>query len=246
MVYKRLERHLIQLDKVDSTNNYANELLKAGQGSCGTIILAHHQQQGRGQRSNTWTAEAGKNLTCSIILKPDLHPKHSFYLNIVVSLAVRKALSDLGLEAEIKWPNDILIKGKKVCGILIENQVSGDKIVSSVVGIGLNVNQNQMDDLPLATSILMEKNEQTDIEDVLNQIYGYVDFYLNLLMESNFDLLIKHYYQHLYLLGIPSKFKDDEGDFEGVILGIDEVGRLSIQRGDVKKSYEIKEIIYSP
>ena len=244
MVYKRLERFLIQLDNVDSTNAYAINLLRTGSVVNGTVVLAHHQHNGRGQRSNTWTTEPGKNLTCSIILLPDLPAKDSFYLNVVTALAIRKSLEDLGLNAKIKWPNDILIGEKKVCGILIENQISGDKISNSVVGIGLNVNQDNFTHLPQGTSIKRALNNAVEIQDVFDQVYGYLDFYYNLLCESNFELLLKHYYQHLYLLGIPSRFKDELGEFEGVILGIDDFGRLLVQRGSEKKSYQIKEIAY--
>lgn len=244
MVYKRLERFLIQLDNVDSTNAYANNLLKTESVVNGTVILARHQHSGRGQRSTTWTTEPGKNLTCSIILRPNIPARHSFYLNIVASLSVRKTLSDLGLNAVVKWPNDILIDQKKVCGILIENQISGDKITSSIIGIGLNVNQEKFGDLVNVTSLKNELKKDVEVNDILDQIYGYLDFYFNLLCESNFNLLLKHYYQHLFLLGVPSKFKDEKGEFEGVILGIDEEGRLSIQKKEEKKSYRIKELTY--
>ena len=124
MVYKRLQRLLIQLDAVDSTNDFAIDMMKSKVVSSGTIVLTNDQQKGRGQRSNTWTAEPGKNLTFSLILCEAIPVKCSFYLNIAASLAVRKVLSDLQIDAKIKWPNDILVNGKKICGILIENQIS--------------------------------------------------------------------------------------------------------------------------
>ena len=244
MAYKRLERFLIQLDSIDSTNSYANGLLKGTKVVNGTAVLTHHQHNGRGQRSNTWTTEPGKNLTCSVILLSNVPVKYSFYLNIVVSLAVRKALSDLGLDVEIKWPNDILIGRKKVCGILIENQISGTRINSSVVGIGLNVNQENFDDLPRATSLRNELGYHVEVMDVFEQVYNYLDFYYNLLLESNFELLLRHYYNHLFLLNKSADFEDQKGGFNGTIAGIDENGRLLIQRDGKVMAYDLKEISY--
>lgn len=245
MVYKRLEHFLIQLDTVDSTNIYASQLLKTTEVVNGTIVWAHDQHAGKGQHTNTWTSEAGKNLTCSIILKTPIPAVRSFYLNIVVSLAVRKCLSDLGLSAEIKWPNDLLIQGKKIGGILIENQISGQNIVASIVGLGLNVNQTVFAQNLNATSISLEKGQDVLIEDVLNQFYGYLDFYLDLLLQSHFELLKKHYYKHLFLLGKPANFSDDSGLFQGVIEGIDESGKLIINRTGGRRKYNLKEVQFN-
>jgi BirA family biotin operon repressor/biotin-[acetyl-CoA-carboxylase] ligase len=244
MVYKRLERNLIQLDTVDSTNVYALNLIKQSVASTGTVVIAREQYSGKGQRSNVWTSMPGKNLTCSIVLFPTLDSKHIFYLNIVVSLAVRKTLQDLGIEAMIKWPNDILVKGKKIAGILVENQIQGQKIESAIAGLGLNVNQKTFDKLPNATSVLLELGSEVELNDVFDQYYGYLDFYYNLLLESNFDLLLKHYYTHLYLKDRLSRFRDLNGEFDGVILGIEDSGFLLIQREDGKRRYDIKELAY--
>jgi len=244
MVYKRLERFLIHLDRVDSTNAYANNLLKTTQVLNGNIVLADYQIAGRGQRSTTWTSQPGKNLNCSIILRPEVDARHSFYLNIIASLSVRKALSDMGLGVVVKWPNDILIDHKKVCRILIENQMVGQKIASSIIGIGLNVNQSDMNEFDRAISLKIALGREFEIMEILDQVYGYLDFYYNLLLESNFDLLLKHYYEHLYLLNKTAEYQDAAGKFEGIITGIDNTGRLIIQKDSGSKSYDIKEITF--
>lgn len=244
MVYKRLERILIQLDAVDSTNNYAAHLLKSTKVSSGTVIFAKDQQHGRGQRSNVWTSQAGKNLTCSLIFFPSIQIKDAFYLNLATSLAVRKTLSDLGVAAQIKWPNDILVKGNKICGILIENQINGRSVNSSIIGIGLNVNQLEFGAQVRATSLKKELGREIEVDVVFDQLYGYLDFYLNLLLESNWKLLKKHYYEHLYQKGILAKYEDVDGVFEGIIEGIDDTGRLQLRKNGVLKSYDLKELIY--
>jgi BirA family biotin operon repressor/biotin-[acetyl-CoA-carboxylase] ligase len=244
MVYKRLERILIQLDSVDSTNDHAAILLKASSLSSGTVVVAREQHSGRGQRSNVWTTEPGKNLTCSVILFSGIKAKYSFYMNIIASLAVRKTLEDLGVSSKIKWPNDILVGEKKIAGILIDNQIQGKSIASSILGLGLNVNQKNFPAKIIATSIILEKEVEVDVLDVLDQFYGYLDFYYNLLMESNINILLKHYYNHLYKLNENAEFEDSEGRFNGQIIGVDENGFLLIQTTSGKKSYDIKEIKY--
>ncbi|MEX1003291.1 MAG: biotin--[acetyl-CoA-carboxylase] ligase [Crocinitomicaceae bacterium] len=242
MAYKRLERILIQLDTIDSTNNYAAKLLKSTKVSEGTVIMADWQHKGRGQRTNVWTAEPGKNLTFSVIFYPELSVDRSFYLNIMASLAIRKALERYGLAAEIKWPNDILIREKKICGILIDNQLSGKKIKSAVVGIGLNVNQFDFD--VSATSLLLETQQEQHLKQLLDEVYLQLDFYYDLLRSSNYQLLKKHYYHHLYRLNHLSEFEDKDGRFSGTIQGINENGLLSVLRDGTKKSYDIQEIKY--
>ncbi|UKN01695.1 biotin--[acetyl-CoA-carboxylase] ligase [Paracrocinitomix mangrovi] len=219
-------------------------MFKTTKVASGTVVIAKNQHGGRGQRSNVWTAEAGKNLTCSIIFFPSIKIDKAFYLNIAVSLAVRKTLEDLSIQAKIKWPNDILVNDKKICGILIENQLAGQMVNTSVIGIGLNINQLDFAEGINATSIQLEKKQKVEVMDVFDHLYGYLDFYLNLLMEQNWSLLKKHYYQFLYLLDAEAKFEDANGIFNGKIVGISENGLLLIQTASEKREYDIQELKY--
>jgi BirA family biotin operon repressor/biotin-[acetyl-CoA-carboxylase] ligase len=241
MLYKRLERNLIQLKVVDSTNQFASDLLKSTVVRSGTTILAENQLKGRGQRTALWTTEDGKNLTMSTIFFPGIDVNHSFYLNIAVSLAVRKTLLDLKIPAEIKWPNDIFVNGRKISGVLIENVLSGSKIQSSIIGVGLNVNQFEFGELN-ATSILNEMNQVIEKEDVFDQYFAYLDFYLNLLMESNFKLLKSLYYEGLMGLNKERSFQDESGLFKGTIIGVLENGRLQISSDREVSDYDLKEV----
>src|SRR5687768_14177982 len=132
-------KNVIELDSIDSTNSYSKELIIKEKPIEGTIITAREQLSGRGQMGNSWNAEAGKNLTLSIILYPDfLDADKQFYLNIAVCLAVKDFCeSVLGDEIKIKWPNDVYHRDKKLGGILIENTIKGSQIASAVVGIGI-------------------------------------------------------------------------------------------------------------
>lgn len=140
-------RNRIRLDGVDSTNNYAAELLRQVGTSEGTLITSTYQTAGRGQRSNAWQSEAGKNILCTYILKPTwLGIDRQFVLNKAISLAVLHAIAAFckSFEIKIKWPNDVYIGDCKVAGILVENTILGGQIVSSLAGIGLNVNQQNI------------------------------------------------------------------------------------------------------
>jgi BirA family biotin operon repressor/biotin-[acetyl-CoA-carboxylase] ligase len=159
-------RNRIRFDGVDSTNNYAAELLRQVGILEGTLITANYQTAGRGQRSNAWQSEAGKNILCTYILKPTwLAVDRQFALNKAVALAVQRTIQSFCAQRSvwIKWPNDVLVNDSKVAGILIENTVSGGQIVSSLAGIGVNVNQQNMS---------IEGRNVCSIADVLNQTFS--------------------------------------------------------------------------
>ena len=232
----------IKLDKVDSTNAYLQQLNKKNKQSCGTSLSAVFQTNGRGQKGAKWEVLSGENLTFSVLVYPDILPKYAFYLNIITTLSIQKTLADLKIDSKIKWPNDILVDKKKICGVLIENQISGLRISQSVIGIGLNVNQSKFNDSLKATSLLLQ-GVSIEIEDVLKQIYGYLDFYYNLLIESNFDLLLKHYYSNLLWLNKMGVFENQFGRFNATVIGITDVGMLNLMLGDgTKKAYDLKEV----
>jgi BirA family biotin operon repressor/biotin-[acetyl-CoA-carboxylase] ligase len=242
MNFKHLTFKHIKLDKIDSTNSYLYDLNATTKQINGTVISAKNQTLGKGQTGNTWHTEEDKNLTFSVLTYTNTKPKHAFYLNIIASLAVQKALSDLNITAKIKWPNDILVNQKKIAGILIENQINGDIINQSIIGIGLNVNQSIFNSELNATSILNE-GISVEIEDVLNQIYGYLDFYYNLLLESNFKLLLKHYYTHLFWHNQIGTFKNETSEFKALVMGISDIGLLELRLLDnTTKYYDIKDV----
>ena len=244
MNLKLFNYSLITVDKTESTNSLLRHLKANQKLSNGTVLLALEQTNGRGQKGNEWVTKPGLNITCSIYTKPDIVSQKAFYLNMVSALAVRKTLSDLNIECEIKWPNDILVDGKKIAGILIENQLTGKRISNAIIGIGLNVNQTEFGNIN-GTSIQLITKIHHEIEDILKQAYQYLDFYFDLLVQSNFALLDKHYLKHLYRLKEPAEFEDQDGKFLGEIVGINAVGHLTIKKNNGKVyHYDIQEIRY--
>lgn len=242
MLLKQFSNNRIIVDEVSSTNTEMLEMSHNKDLATGTVLIANNQTLGRGQRGNNWLTEPEKNLTFSVYTNPKIKVEKAYYLNIIAALAVNKTLQDLKIEAKIKWPNDILVNRKKVCGILVENQINGKLINQSIIGIGFNVNQSNFDDLENATSILNE-GISIDKTDVLNQIYNYLDFYYNLLLESNFDLLLKLYYNNMFWYKQIGVFQVGYETFKAIVNGINDFGLLHlIKENGEHHFFDLKEI----
>ena len=138
-----MENQIIKLSTVDSTNNYTAKLITQTKIPFGTVIMADFQSKGKGQRNQSWVSEKYKNLLVSIFVNSSfLNTKSIFYLSKITALALREFIYDtLQMETLIKWPNDIIIGDKKIAGILIENQWKNNYIKSSIIGLGININQ---------------------------------------------------------------------------------------------------------
>ena len=168
-------KNIIELDVVDSTNNYASKL------------VANFQGEGKGQRGNVWSSEPGKNLTFSLVLNPKrVAPSEAFVISKIVSLAICKYLeSVIDEDVFIKWPNDIYVGEKKICGILIENQFKGNNFEYAIIGIGLNVNQTNFQNLPRVTSLFLESKKELDLKSVLTELLKSIEiFYLRFQREG--------------------------------------------------------------
>ncbi|MGJ8661426.1 MAG: biotin--[acetyl-CoA-carboxylase] ligase [Bacteroidota bacterium] len=232
----------IHLSSVDSTNNYAANMLKAGLLNHGTVILADEQTNGRGQRGSVWQSEPGMNLQMSLVLTfENVNSEAQRFINSLVSISMVSLLNNRGIEAKIKWPNDILVNNKKIAGILIENQLSKQNINSSIIGIGLNVNQLDFKDL-FATSLKNEIGSFTPISEVLDSLLLQLNLYYEMFAKNNFSELEKNYFKHLWGFQELKKFSDKNGDFSGTITGISDNGLLIIETEEGQREYDIKEI----
>ncbi len=227
---------IIQLDKTDSTNNYASALLSDKKSACNTVVTAKLQEKGKGQGSNQWQSEYGKNLLCSIIICPGfINAFDQFRLSKVSSLAIRDCLADLGVSTVIKWPNDILTAGKKIAGILIENSLLRDMITSSVIGIGINVNQETFEDMPLkAASVLQETLKSNDLNHVLKLLLDKFELWYSMLESNEADEIDKEYLKSLYGLNTFLPFRKGNVSFDAMITGVEESGELFLRRRDGK------------
>jgi BirA family biotin operon repressor/biotin-[acetyl-CoA-carboxylase] ligase len=248
-VYKTVEqtlflgKNVVFVPECPSTNDLAASLLPLPSTVEGTVVITNHQRAGRGQRGNTWHAEPGQNLTFSIILKPTFLPvKEQFYLTVITALGIYDFLkTKLDDKIHIKWPNDILILEKKVCGILIENQVQKTALTSSIVGIGLNIGQENFS-LPSATSLKKITGKSYSLQDEFQWLLSFIEARYLLLRHGKHHELLRDYLQVLYRINETHFFKNNDQEFEGAIEGVDAIGKLQIRTTEGIRTFDLKEI----
>jgi BirA family biotin operon repressor/biotin-[acetyl-CoA-carboxylase] ligase len=236
---------LVFMPECHSTNSEMLRRLETEDLPEGAVLITDHQTAGRGQRGNTWQTEPGLNFTFSLLFKPSfLQVKDQFLLSMAVALAVRDYVAaQVSEPVQIKWPNDILVAGKKIGGILIENQLVKQVIGSAVVGIGLNVNQERFP-VATATSLKSVTGHHQPLEQHLPLLLSSLEAWYLKLRERKNDVIREAYREQLYWRGEHHVFADATGEFEGVIEGVAESGRLAISTANGPRSFDIKEIRY--
>jgi len=246
---------IFELDRVDSTNAYANQVMAKGNLTEGTVIWAHEQYAGRGQLNHHWISEAGQNLTFTVVLKPSfLSPARQFLLNKAVSLGaidfVRNSLKNLSgnqiHETGIKWPNDIYIGNQKIGGILIEHKIMGNALETSLAGIGMNINQIRFSsEIPNPVSLIQLLHSEMALKEALVAICSCLGCRYKMLQDKETETLDHDY--HNALLGFNQwRFFTRNGNLmEGKITGVDNLGRLLIEtrQGEVV-SFNHREVEY--
>ena len=243
----------IWLDEIDSTNEYVRRHIHELDNL--SVVAALSQSDGRGQRGNSWQSEPERNLLFSVVLRLQVQAYDQFVISQMASLAVVDLLGEHDIEAKIKWPNDIYVGDKKICGILIENAVSGKWISHSIVGIGLNVNQRNFDvSIPNPTSMTLsypDKSEDFNLHDLLDEymniLSGYIDRFCHI--TGGYNRLNQLYLAQLWRRDEESEFIDNTTvpatKFTGTIRGISDVGHLLIKtkEGELKE-FAFKDISY--
>ena len=238
---------IIRIERTESTNNYATSQVRVNEVKAGTVFLAYSQTSGRGQLNNQWESEAGKNLTFSIFLKPYfLHIRKQFLLSKVVCLGIEAFLSEFVDQVKIKWPNDIYVGDQKICGILIENAVMNANIKHSVVGIGLNINQSGFfSDAPNPISLKMITGTEYDLDEMLSELLKQIDHFYQELAIGKYDEIDKLFHERLYRLNEWRTYKDETHEYQGKIVGVNEIGQLKIQEKEGElHEYHFKEVAY--
>jgi BirA family biotin operon repressor/biotin-[acetyl-CoA-carboxylase] ligase len=238
---------IIHLSSVHSTNTYlAGELKKASLPQ-ELAVIADYQEGGKGQGGNRWYSPPGKNLLMSILLFPAfLSASSQFHLSRVVSLALVDTLKGYGQSPVIKWPNDILAGGKKIAGILIENGIVGTGISHTIMGIGLNLNQQEFPEYPLpATSLLLETGKQREPLEVAERLLDAIMARYGQLESGSAALLEREYLEHLYSLDRPGEFLAEGERFRGIIRGVNHFGELLVEREGETRSYGFQDISFT-
>ena len=226
-------QYCIRLDNINSTNSYLAGLSSDKDLHEGTVVLTHNQEQGRGQRGTFWESEAGKNLTLSILLKPTfLRPDDQFSISKAIALGVADCVVNVldMISVKIKWPNDIYIGDKKVAGILIENSVSGNSIGHSIIGIGINVNQEKFSaELPNPTSFKLIAKKTFDLENCLEKLCSCIERrYLQL--RSHPKEIDSDYLKNLYRFDESSNYNYRGEKLKAKITGISKIGKLILEK----------------
>lgn len=225
--------NIVRFDTLDSTNS---EALR-GNYPEGTIVVADHQTDGRGQRGNVWNSEKSKNLTISVVHYPDIPIAESFRISMAAALSITDLLMSFGIDSKIKWPNDIYVGDLKIAGILIENSLAGDSLIrKSVIGVGLNVLQREFpSDIPNPTSmILCGVDVSPDI--VLSK--------LSVRFSQELESLYSQYRNRMWRKDGCHLYNDAGGNFKAKISDVDMyTGRLSLERENgVISKYYFKEV----
>ena len=238
------DKNIIVFNELDSTNNYANQLVKE-KAAQGTVVLAHYQESGRGQVGNFWESERDKNLLFSVILYPGfLEAGKQFYISKAVSLALAELLKEQLNDVKIKWPNDIYVGEKKIAGILIENTVKGITLDSSIVGVGLNVNQERFfSDAPNPVSMKQLLKKDFDIQDILKAFLQKLENYIEVLREGRLEKVDAEYFRSLFRNEGFHTYRKDGKEFSARIAGIGSFGQLQLEEPDGNVTeYMFKEV----
>ncbi|GAB3648005.1 biotin--[acetyl-CoA-carboxylase] ligase [Echinicola sediminis] len=239
-----LGKDIVYLTECHSTNDIAVQKVKEGTAKEGSIIITDKQTKGKGQRGNRWFSEPSVNLTFSLVLSPYfLTPVEQFELNRIVSLAVREELSKYSTGIKVKWPNDIVHESEgKIGGILIENTIHKERIESSVVGIGLNINQTEFP-FPGPVSMANLAGRQLEKWEILGGILANLEKKYIQLKKRQLSNLHDEYYHHLYRKELWANYEDSQGVFEGKIIGVSAAGLLKMKKSDESlNQYTFKEV----
>ena len=225
---------ILTFRRATSTNDVAVNLARGGAVE-GTVVVAEEQTKGRGRIGRNWYSPPNSGLWFSVILRPSLAASRSTTISLAGALAITRALKDsYGVRPLIKWPNDILVDGRKICGILTEGEFTGDRINFVVLGVGLNV-LGRRGDFPvelqdLATTLEMVSDRQITRTEVLSAVLHEIERQYLLLSESGFESLRREILSHSMLVGSVVKVVTGNGVLEGVAADIDEKGALMVRK----------------
>lgn len=239
----------IEVGETDSTSNYVKSILATLDGVEKTprmaVAYADYQTAGRGQGTNHWESERGKNLLFSILCHPVWVPVQSqFLISEAIAIALHDALSVYTSDITIKWPNDIYWKNKKISGTIIENSLSGGHIRDCIVGTGVNINQDEFkSDAPNPVSLKQIIGKETPLMPVLKDIVNRFDAYLMDLRNGNYEKIVSLYMSYLYRSHGFFPYRDKDGEFEAAIVEVEDDGHLVLRdKGDHMRRYAFKEV----
>ncbi len=238
-------KQIISLPSCHSTNDIVADMADNHSLFDGAVIVTQNQTKGKGQRGNVWLSEVGKNLTFSVFLKPKfLKANQQFELNRISSLAIYDVVKSFLPQStvRIKWPNDIYVNKLKIGGILIENNLNGASLNQTILGIGLNVNQEELI-LPTATSMKKVSGKDVELDWLLSLLLEKLEHYYLILRGNDLRLIHQLYEEKLFRKDQVAYYEDGAGRYNGILKGTEADGVLLIEdeAGSIR-SYNFKEV----
>lgn len=239
-------KEVLYFDTIDSTNTKAQELAEKGYPS-GTLVVADKQESGKGRRGRSWVSPSGTGIFMTLMLKPDINPNNASMLTLVAALAVAKAITSVtGEEALIKWPNDIVVNSKKVCGILTEMNAQFDYINNIVVGIGINVHNESFPEeiSQMASSLMIEAGgKRFHRAQIIAETMSYFEqYYDTFLKTQDLSALVREYDELLVNRNKSVRVLDPKEPFDGKAMGITPKGELIVDTWESRKLVSSGEV----
>ena len=239
-------KEVLYFDTIDSTNIKAQELAEKGYQS-GTLVVADKQESGKGRRGRSWVSPSGTGIFMTLMIKPDINPNNASMLTLVAALAVAKAITSVtGEEALIKWPNDIVVNGKKVCGILTEMNAQFDYINHIVVGIGINVHNESFPEeiSQMASSLMIEAGgKRFHRAQIIAETMSYFEqYYDTFLKTQDLSALVREYDKLLVNRNKSVRVLDPKEPFDGKAMGITPKGELIVDTWESRKLVSSGEV----
>lgn len=239
-------KEVLYFDTIDSTNTKAQELAEKGYPS-GTLVVAEKQESGKGRRGRSWVSPSGTGIFMTLMIKPDINPNNASMLTLVAALAVAKAITSVtGEEAMIKWPNDIVVNSKKVCGILTEMNAQFDYINHIVVGIGINVHNESFPEeiSQMASSLMIEAGgKRFHRAQIIAETMSYFEqYYDTFLKTQDLSALVREYDELLVNRNKSVRVLDPKEPFDGKAMGITPKGELIVDTWESRKLVSSGEV----
>ena len=239
-------KEVLYFDTIDSTNTKAQELAEKGYPS-GTLVVADKQESGKGRRGRSWVSPSGTGIFMTLMIKPDINPNNASMLTLVAALAVAKAITSVtGEEAMIKWPNDIVVNSKKVCGILTEMNAQFDYINHIVVGIGINVHNESFPEeiSQMASSLMIEAGgKRFHRAQIIAETMSYFEqYYDTFLKTQDLSALVREYDELLVNRNKSVRVLDPKEPFDGKAMGITPKGELIVDTWESRKLVSSGEV----
>lgn len=238
-------QEIFYFDAIDSTNTKAKELAEEGYPT-GTLVVADRQSAGKGRRGRSWESPANSGIFMTLLLKPEINPSNASMLTLVAALAVARAIRQVtGVEALIKWPNDIVMGGKKICGILTEMSAQFDYINHIVVGIGINVHNEEFPEeiSNTASSLYLTCGKRYRRAEIIQSFLKHFEECYEIFLETeDLSQLLKEYDSILVNRGQKVKVLDPKEPFEGKAMGITKRGELVVDTWESRKLVSSGEV----